>query len=292
MLVLSRRSQQQIVFPNLGVTLRILQVRGQIVKVGIDAPPEISILRQERLTASSDLQGGAIAARSPGDQAEHRRRNQLNVVQLYLDAIQSRIDRGELFDVQGMIDTLVARLNSENREENRDLATSRQSDLRAAAVTENDKPHPRVNESNLTDPRVRLLVVEDSDNERSLMTYLLASQGFVVHVARDGGEACERLQYWGTLPDVILMDMQMPMLGGLETLHRIRQNERTRDLLVYAITGSRRHIEDEPAGRGWDRWFAKPLDIKELVQAIHEDHAHHLASMGLPATGGPQWYQS
>ncbi|EMI17264.1 Signal transduction response regulator, receiver region domain protein [Rhodopirellula maiorica SM1] len=239
-----------------------------------------------------------IAARSSGNQAEHRRRNQLNVVQLYLDAIQSRIDRGELFDVQTMIDTLVARLNNENREENenheenRDHASPRQGNIRAAAVSEHDKSHPRTNQSNITDPRVRLLVVEDSDNERSLMTYLLASQGFVVHVARDGGEACERLQYWGTLPDVILMDMQMPMLGGLETLHRIRQNERTRDLLVYAITGSRRQTEDEPTGRGWDRWFAKPLDIKELVQAIHEDHAHHLALMGPPAAGGPQWYQS
>lgn len=285
MLVLSRRSQQQIVFPNLGVTL---QVRGQIVKVGIDAPPEVSILRQEMLASQSDLASDTHAAGPLRDDAEHRRRNQLNVLQLHLDAIQSRIDRGELIDAKAMIDTLVARMNQDNRE----VDSSRESVIPQAAIPQSSKPQACTRESGMTDPRVRLLVVEDSDNERSLMTYLLASQGFVVHVARDGGEACERLQYWGTLPDVILMDMQMPMLGGLETLRRIRENERTRDLRVYAITGSRRRIEDEPAGRGWNRWFAKPLDIKELVQAIQQDHSPRLASTNLPATGGLQWYRS
>ncbi|WP_372721589.1 response regulator [Novipirellula sp.] len=288
MLVLSRRSQQQIVFPNLGVTLRILQVRGQIVKVGIDAPPEVSILRQEMLASQSGLASDTLTAVPLRDEAEHRRRNQLNVLQLHLDAIQSRIDRGALIDAKAMIDTLVARMNHDNRE----VASPRENAIPQAAIPQASKRQACTREAGITDPRVRLLVVEDSDNERSLMTYLLASQGFVVHVARDGGEACERLQYWGTLPDVILMDMQMPMLGGLETLHHIRQNERTRDLRVYAITGSRRRIEDEPAGRGWDRWFAKPLDIKELVQAIQQDHSSRLASTGLPATGGPQWYRS
>ena len=72
MLVLSRRSQQQIVFPNLGITLQILQVRGQIVKVGIEAPPEIAILRQETLASQSDRnpvanRSGRIARRQSDD---------------------------------------------------------------------------------------------------------------------------------------------------------------------------------------------------------------------------------
>ncbi len=269
MLVLSRRSQQQIIFPNLGITLRILQVRGQIVKVGIEAPPEIAILRQETLASQSDRDHDVPVVTGPADESEHRRRNQLNVLQLHLDAIQLRIDRGELPDAKAMIETLVARLNNDNHK-----------------VASTPTQAFKTLQEQSANPPLRLLVVEDSDNERSLMTYLLASQGFVVHVARDGAEACERLQYWGTLPDLILMDMQMPMLSGLETLRRIRENERTRDLRVYAVTGSRRRIEDEPVGRGWDRWFAKPLDIKELVQAIRDDHSHCIQSTAVPTVSG------
>ncbi len=261
MLVLSRRAQQKIVFPNLGVTLSILQVRGRIVKVGIEAPPEISVLRQEVFSSQLQEQATETSVDQMIDEsdaadsnAEHRRRNQLNVLQLTLDAIQHRIDRGDLDDAKTMIETLVKKMEGQDYQSALPSVTAKQ------VVSGVDRP-------------LRLFVVEDSDNERGLMAYLLASHGFIVQVARDGAEACEQLQRWNTLPDVVLMDMQMPMFNGFDAMCRIREDERLRDLRIYAVTGSRRDIDAEPVGRGWDRWFPKPLDVRQLVQVIQEDHA-------------------
>ncbi|EMI44676.1 response regulator [Rhodopirellula sp. SWK7] len=279
MLVLSRRAQQQISFPNLGVTLSILQVRGRIVKVGIEAPPEITVLRQETLGKStgqpnaveafedahpgtaSSFQNSTAAEDSPAarDDAEHWRRNQLNTLGLYLDVIQMNLDRGETEDAKSVLETLIANLSNHNRK----LAPT----LTNSAISHANDETP-----------IHVLVVEDSDNERGLMTVLLAKYGFVVHVARDGAEAFEQLQQWAVLPDVILMDMQMPMFDGLQALQRIREDVRLRDVTVYAVTGSRRNQQDEPVGRGWDRWFAKPVDVEQLMHAITEDCAKTRAS--------------
>lgn len=93
---------------------------------------------------------------------------------------------------------------------------------------------------------LRLLIVEDSDNERRLLACLLAQQGFDVHVARDGAEALEQIRMIGCLkPDVVLMDMQMPISNGLETLQRIREDEGLADLKMFTVTGSIRQPEHE-----------------------------------------------
>ncbi|MCM2371998.1 response regulator [Aporhodopirellula aestuarii] len=264
MLVLSRRAQQQISFPNLGVTLSILQVKGRIVKVGIQAPPEITVLRQESLENAPPEQpkSGAYDAVKPKrstsstDDAEHWRRNQLNTLGLYLDVIQMRLDQGQTEDAKSVLETLISNLGKDNRK----FAPAMLSETPSSAPSQDESP-------------VHVLVVEDSDNERGLLTLLLAKYGFVVHVARDGAEALEQLQQWTILPDVILMDMQMPMFNGLQALLRIRENERMRDVIVYAVTGSRRVRDHEPVGRSWDRWFAKPVDVEQLVHAITEDCA-------------------
>jgi carbon storage regulator CsrA len=56
MLVLSRRSDEKIVFPGLGITVKILQIKGHQVKIGIDAPPAVVILRQELEQGSFHLE--------------------------------------------------------------------------------------------------------------------------------------------------------------------------------------------------------------------------------------------
>lgn len=114
MLVLSRKAQQQIVFPGLGITLSILQVRGRIVKVGIEAPAEIAVKRrevcvdQDRVDADlADRTSKSLAASQDdsddtavASEAVHRRRNQLNTLQLYVDAIQMRLERDEYVDAK------------------------------------------------------------------------------------------------------------------------------------------------------------------------------------------------
>ena len=113
MLVLSRRADQQIAFPGLGITLSILQVKGRIVKVGIDAPPEIAIKRNELVT-EEDLR--TLAATNPEvdepsidrEESEHRRRNQLNTLQLYVDSIQMRLENREHIDAKKLVQSLIS----------------------------------------------------------------------------------------------------------------------------------------------------------------------------------------
>ncbi|MEZ6087470.1 MAG: response regulator [Pirellulaceae bacterium] len=243
MLVLSRRAQQRIVFPHLGISLSVLQVKGRIVKIGIEAPDSVKILRQEidesRSDAESSVQRDAI----------HRRRNELNVLQLRLDAIQARIDRGEVIDAEGLMQSVLGKVSAIDHE-----------------IANADQP---VRSPSSNRPK-RLLVVEDCDNERGLMAYVLASHGFDVHVARDGAEALSQLQMWNTMPDFVLMDVQMPLSNGLETLHRIRHDTRLADLQIFAVTGSSRDRDNEPVGRGWDGWFQKPLNVASLIAKIRE----------------------
>ncbi len=242
MLVLSRRAQQRVVFPHLGITLSILQVRGRIVKIGIEAPESIKVLREEIAQTHDDAESFS--------EDEHRRRNELNVLQLRLDALQARLDRGEDIDAAAVLQSFVGK----------------------ASVADHRLAPAQTHLSPTTEGRpIRLLVVEDSDNERGLMAFVLASQGFDVHVARDGAEALEQLQMWGTMPDFVLMDMQMPVSGGLATLQCIRHDERLAHLQVFAVTGSPRNRGQEPAGRGWDGWFQKPLNVAALVERIRQE---------------------
>ncbi len=163
MLVLSRRAQQRVVFPHLGISISVLQVRGRIVKIGIEAPESITVLREEVLSASA-----VEPETSDQENVEHKRRNEINLLQLRLLALQSRIDRGEIVAAESVVENCLQNI----QELDRDLALG--------------------NDSTAGRPRLRptrVLIVEDCDNERGLMAYLLASYNFDVQVARDGRES-------------------------------------------------------------------------------------------------------
>ena len=243
MLVLSRRAQQQIVFPNLGVTVEILQLKGKLVKIGITAPRSVSILRPEASGTNHSPDGGGPAARAMAE-AEHRLRNELNLLQLRLEMLQRRLDAGEELEAESTLSGLMAGVDSLDLE----LASAPRDLLHAG--------------------RRRLMVVEDCDNERKLMAYALAGHGFEVQVARDGAEAVEILSRSARIPDAVLMDLEMPMANGLEVLNFIRHDQRLQDMIVFAVPGTERNPESEPVGRGWDGWFTKPLDMRELVQQL------------------------
>ncbi len=99
---------------------------------------------------------------------------------------------------------------------------------------------------------------------------MLSSRGFIVQVARDGNEAILQMAHGG-LPDIVLMDMQMPLADGAETIRRIRDDRRLANLRVYAVTGVRQPSREDTIEQGWDAWFSKPLDVPRLVSRIHAD---------------------
>ncbi len=248
MLVLSRRTHQEIVFSNLGIRVQVLQIRGKIAKIGIHAPRNIRVERPESMgSAEADVPGEA------GDR-DHQLRNEVNLLQLRLEVIQRRLEQGEEVDAESTLRGLLEDVNAFDRQ----LAP-----LPILAGTQ---------------PAFRLLVVEDCDNERKLMAYVLASHGFEVHVARDGAEALEWLRQSRILPDVVLMDVQMPFSNGLDALDQIRHSERLSDLPVFAVTGSKRIPEAEPVGHGWDGWFSKPLDVRQLIASLQATRTPHLSA--------------
>lgn len=256
MLVLSRRAEQQIVFPHLGIRINVLQVKGQLVKLGVDAPDSVRVLRNELCTPENAAPlGQGNLDKHPRDKApelqlDHNLRNELNLLNLKIQSLQRRIDGGEAVDAAAALRSLVDRY----------AAMDHALDNRTCSPAAGSLGRP-----------TRLLVVDDSDNERQLMAYLLASHGFDVQVAADGLLALDQLQATASLPDFVLMDMQMPFSNGLETLMQIRSNSRLRHLKVFAVTGVKRDPSREPIEHGWDGWFQKPLDVAALVARLEQE---------------------
>ena len=128
---------------------------------------------------------------------------------------------------------------------------------------------------------MRALVVDDAADIRLLADLVLQMAGFSVTAAASGREALGILA-GGELPDIILLDVQMPDVDGWETLSRVRSDPRTRHLPVVLCTVKGL---PEDALKGWslgcDGYLGKPFDIGGLVaelQAVLErDDATRLA---------------
>lgn len=240
MLVLSRRVDEELVFPGLEIRIKILRSEGNRVRLGIDAPKSIEVSRGERLETVS-------ANRASNASSRHAVRNLLNVVRLGMELYDRQMDRG---DVDGANQTFLQ------------LVTQ----LRRAEIEQTRSP-PLSRECTNTGPKV--LVVDDDANERQLLAGLLQMDGCLVETANDGLEAIERLQC-GHLPDVVLLDMQMPRLDGRETLAAIR--DRWFDLLVFGVSGTTASENCIPLGRsgGIDEWFEKPLNPAQLVSRMRQ----------------------
>ncbi len=115
----------------------------------------------------------------------------------------------------------------------------------------------------------RVLVVEDHEPSRTLLRRLLGQSGLDVDVAATGREAIDRLD--GPLPDLILLDLMMPEMGGLEALRIIRSRPGSEDLPVVILTGDLDSRADEELTRvGATACLKKPVDLPRLI-ALLED---------------------
>jgi CheY-like chemotaxis protein len=117
----------------------------------------------------------------------------------------------------------------------------------------------------VTQPLV--LVVDDFADNREMFTEFLAFHGFRVAEASTGREALERA--FQLLPDVILMDLSLPELDGLEATRCLKNDERTRRIPIVALTG---HVlaghSREAKEAGCDSFLAKPCLPDTLVTEI------------------------
>jgi carbon storage regulator CsrA len=241
MLILSRRPNEKIVFPSVGITVQIARICGNTVRVGVEAPPEIQVLRHELAAAAEPKPETA-----PLDaEANHRLRNVLNKLTLSLhlarkQALAGLVDQGEA-TLANALETLQTL--------DRDWAER------------NSKPNEVVS-------GCHALIVEDDSNERELLAGLLEMNGCKCATVENGEDALAFLESRDP-PQVVVLDMAMPRCDGPTTVRRLRSSDRHRDLRVLAVSGTDPQQLGVPVGPGGiDAWFPKPLNPIRLWEAI------------------------
>ncbi len=116
-----------------------------------------------------------------------------------------------------------------------------------------------------------ILLVEDNPDDETLTRRALAKNNIQneVRVTRDGAEALELLQT--VTPELVLLDLKLPKVDGLEVLRRIRADERTRLLPVVILTSSKEE-RDLVAGYGLgaNSYIRKPVDFAQFVEPVRQ----------------------
>ena len=124
----------------------------------------------------------------------------------------------------------------------------------------------------------RILIVEDNPLNLELVRDILTAEGYEVLEAIDGptGVAIATLER----PALILMDLQLPGLDGLQATQQIRADPRLRDVPIVAVTAHAMKGDDERArAAGCDGFIPKPIQVREFVQAV-------LSYLDRPKPGG------
>src|ERR1700730_10664691 len=113
----------------------------------------------------------------------------------------------------------------------------------------------------------KVLLVEDNEMNRDMLSRRLARHGFEIVLAVDGEQAVNMAA--GELPDVILMDMSLPIIDGWEATRRIRATEVTRRIPIIALTAHAMAGDREKAiEAGCDEYDTKPVELPRLLGKI------------------------
>ncbi len=118
----------------------------------------------------------------------------------------------------------------------------------------------------------RILIVDDNPTNLKLVSFLVRSHGYDVVTATDAATALASIQ--AERPTVILMDLQLPGIHGLELTRRLKADPATREIPVIAVTAYAMKGDHEKAlAAGCDDYITKPIDTRTLPEVI----ARHVA---------------
>ena len=119
----------------------------------------------------------------------------------------------------------------------------------------------------------KILLIEDNAVNRDLIQFLLESKGYLVREAATAEEAFEILKT--QRPDLIVMDIQLPGMDGLEATKKLKENPATRDIPVLAVTSyAMKGDRESAAAAGCVGYITKPIDKTTFLQQV----AAHLAT--------------
>jgi DNA-binding response OmpR family regulator len=115
----------------------------------------------------------------------------------------------------------------------------------------------------------KILIVDDEPNIVMSLEYTFKKNNFEVFIARDGQEALEILK--NQLPDVIILDVMMPMVDGYATLEQIKKDERLKHCKVIFLTAKNKEKDIEKGlSLGANLYVLKPFSVKKLVEQVQE----------------------
>ena len=112
-----------------------------------------------------------------------------------------------------------------------------------------------------------VLIVEDNALNMKLFSAMLSSQGYEVLQAEDGSRALDMAR--GRHPDLIIMDLQLPDMSGLDVTRMLKADDDTRDIAIIATTAyALRGDEEKIRASGCDGYMAKPIAVSNLLDLI------------------------
>jgi len=114
----------------------------------------------------------------------------------------------------------------------------------------------------------KVLIADDEPNIVAALEFLLQQSGFEVHVARNGDEAFKLVE--SCLPDLVLLDVMMPIKSGYEVCARIRERADWRHIKVVMLSAKGREAEvNKGLAMGADLYVTKPFSTRELMAKIN-----------------------
>lgn len=229
MLVLSRKPKEKIVFPTLGVTVEVCSVKGNVVRVGIDAPPAVPIVREEIATSTR------YASES------HRIRNRLHTASLAVHLAQRQLQAG----LDDEADATLAEA------------------LREFSALDQEIAAEKVNRE------IRALLVEDNCNESALLAEFLRLHGIKVETACDGQDALDYLRSHERPDVILLDMRMPRCDGPttIAAIRQNAAYEGLKVFAVSGADPDT--CAADPGSRGVDRWFTKPVNPNTLVQEMN-----------------------
>jgi two-component system cell cycle response regulator DivK len=114
-----------------------------------------------------------------------------------------------------------------------------------------------------------ILLVEDQEMNRDMLSRRLKKRGYEVSIAVDGAEGLEKAR--SEAPDLILMDMSLPVIDGWEATRQLKADEATRGIPVVALTAHAMTTDREKAlEAGCDAYETKPVELPRLLETIEK----------------------
>lgn len=113
----------------------------------------------------------------------------------------------------------------------------------------------------------KILVVEDNELNLRLFCDILRAHGYEAEPVRDGREALERARAFS--PDLVIMDIQMPHISGLEIIEQLKADEALRAIPIMAVTAfAAKGDEDRIRDAGAEGYVSKPISVMRFVEAV------------------------